>query len=329
MDRRVEPASTKVGKSSHTLPQQHRKVVSAASRSSSKIIDVSIQNNDKPEPLQQPHTQLDLAPPNNNTFHNLNIHTKQLEQNLDNIKTSIVRARGDLALNSLELKYYPLTRKDLMKDLHSRLQRALARMRTLAFSGVTKEDIWERQIVPEVSFRHPWSKDFIGSCRDGRLGRVKAMVERCPQLVYEYDHIGMTGLSWACMKGHTELGLFLLKKKCYVDMADLLNRTPLYFASMARNKKLVKELLRLFASTKNITGLKTYEELLNEEGNDDAREILTYIIACRVAMARAEKLKPSHKQRVWLSITKTMLDGPGRDNKPSFGNNQSQSLKKR
>ena len=62
--------------------------------------------------------------------------------------------------------------------------------------------------------------------------------------MYDFDHIGMTGLHWACKRGHIQLAQELIEARSDCDAVDMLGRSALKFAVMNRQLPIVFVLLR-------------------------------------------------------------------------------------
>lgn len=217
------------------------------------------------------------------------------------IKQSLSRVDDYLKIAETRVKNFPLSKEMIRNNMKEKIILGSKKIRILNFGGVTVEDYHTLKIVPPQSFDCKYSKEFIETCRDGNLKKVQIMATKIPQLVFEYDNIGMTGLAWACKKGHTELAYYLMSKKAYVEKGDLLRRTPLYYAVKAQNFMICKELLRRLANPWSITGLETYEVLCEYN-----REIGALLSLYRNAFIQRQMAPNSMKQQVWERMTSSV-----------------------
>lgn len=53
----------------------------------------------------------------------------------------------------------------------------------------------------------------------------------------------MTALHWACKRNQYEITFHLINHGADIDYQDIIGRTPLYFAIMSENTKIVELLL--------------------------------------------------------------------------------------
>lgn len=124
--------------------------------------------------------------------------------------------------------------------------------------------------MPQHSYSQPHASAFIDACKFNDYAAVEELLDICPQLVYEYDHIGMTGLHWACKKNHERIGHLLIGRRAWVNATDQLGRKPIYFAVKSRNPRLVREMLLKMADPWTPAGCKSYSSLSQNDGQIEA-----------------------------------------------------------
>lgn len=93
------------------------------------------------------------------------------------------------------------------------------------------------------SYCHPQARAFLDACKFNEYSTIEQLLDIFPQLVYEYDHGGMTALHWACKKNHEKIAMLLIRRGAWVDAPDTLGRRPLILAVKSQNAHLVRELL--------------------------------------------------------------------------------------
>lgn len=122
-------------------------------------------------------------------------------------------------------------------------------------------------IIPHDSYLHPHSKTFIEACKFNEYAIVEELIDLFPQLVFEYDHIGMTGLHWACKNNNERIAHLLISKRAWVNATDQLSRKPIYFAVKAKNSRLVRELLLKMADPWTPPGCASFTTLSENDSH--------------------------------------------------------------
>lgn len=86
------------------------------------------------------------------------------------------------------------------------------------------------------------STDFFDAIKFNDFMKLELIVREDPFLVLDYDHIGMTGLHWACKKGYERIADILMDSHADLYATDLLRRTPLDLALKLENTHLINNL---------------------------------------------------------------------------------------
>lgn len=94
------------------------------------------------------------------------------------------------------------------------------------------------------------SRDFFDAIKSNEYLLVDSLLKEDPFLVLDFDHIGMTGLHWACKKGHERVAEILMDYHTDIEKLDLLRRTPIDLAKMHKNEQLVDSLYKTLRVTK-------------------------------------------------------------------------------
>ncbi len=90
---------------------------------------------------------------------------------------------------------------------------------------------------------------FLYFCREGNIGETLKMLQSHAELLELRDKEGVTGLLWACDRGHVELVGELLNAGADIQQADASGLTPLHYAALNNREDLVKLLLSRGADT--------------------------------------------------------------------------------
>lgn len=70
----------------------------------------------------------------------------------------------------------------------------------------------------------------IQAVRRNKVVTATELLHKNLYLVFDYDHLFMTALHWACKKGHMACVKLLLPYDPDLDAEDFIGRTPLYHA---------------------------------------------------------------------------------------------------
>ena len=84
---------------------------------------------------------------------------------------------------------------------------------------------------------------FIELIKFNAQEKVAAMLRTNPGFARSWDYAGISALHWACIKGDGDLVGQLCNMSANVNMTDLLDRTPLYFACRNNDLEIVRTLL--------------------------------------------------------------------------------------
>mmetsp|Transcript_24416 Transcript_24416/g.17168 ORF Transcript_24416/g.17168 Transcript_24416/m.17168 type:complete len:98 (+) Transcript_24416:641-934(+) len=77
----------------------------------------------------------------------------------------------------------------------------------------------------------------------GKTELVREMLKDDRFHVFDIDDLSLTALHWAVKRNHLEIMKILIKKGAIVNCFDMLNRTPLYLATIQANDQAVSMLL--------------------------------------------------------------------------------------
>jgi len=109
-----------------------------------------------------------------------------------------------------------------------------------------KRPTWQVMSVPQeekVEEVAVEDQDFIYHCQSNNIAKALAMAHANPSVLDECDGDGVTGLLWACDRGHVELVEKLLKAGANIEQRDCEGSTPLHYAVMCEHTDLVEMLL--------------------------------------------------------------------------------------
>jgi ankyrin repeat protein len=81
------------------------------------------------------------------------------------------------------------------------------------------------------------------AAKNGDLGKVTAMIQADPTLVFKKDSYGATPLHWAAMNGHTDIAQLLIANRADVNVQVQDGATPLITASVFGHMEIVQLLL--------------------------------------------------------------------------------------
>lgn len=126
------------------------------------------------------------------------------------------------------------------------------------------------------------------------IRKANDLVYSDPQVGYECDETGMTGLHWACKRNNEFLALLLVKGKSFIEAKDALDRTPLHFAVESQNKRLVLHLLIRGAQPWTAKGSPSLSKLCFDEYGT-----MTAIGEFRAAQALARWLGKKGRIQFW------------------------------
>jgi uncharacterized protein YkuJ len=68
-----------------------------------------------------------------------------------------------------------------------------------------------KKVFSTLSYEREGSKVFIDACKYNDERTVFIMLRREKFLVYDFDHIKMTGLHWACKRGFERIARMLVE----------------------------------------------------------------------------------------------------------------------
>ena len=68
------------------------------------------------------------------------------------------------------------------------------------------------KIFPSKAFEHPLSKKYFQACKTNNVEEISIVLNIHKYLVYEFDLLMMTGLHWACKRGHLDIANKILYK---------------------------------------------------------------------------------------------------------------------
>jgi ankyrin repeat protein len=86
-------------------------------------------------------------------------------------------------------------------------------------------------------------KGFLYFCREGNIAEAIKMVQHNSDVLTLRDGDGVSGLLWACDRGHTELVIELMNAGADVEGSDNAGSTPLHYACLSNREELVRLLL--------------------------------------------------------------------------------------
>lgn len=79
------------------------------------------------------------------------------------------------------------------------------------------------KVFPSETFESPLSHQFIDACKFNDNITVMSLLKKDKYLVYQFDHIKMTGLHWACKRGYYNLIKILCEAHSDLDAEDLVS----------------------------------------------------------------------------------------------------------
>ncbi|XP_071085969.1 kinase D-interacting substrate of 220 kDa-like [Haliotis cracherodii] len=154
--------------------------------------------------------------------------------------------------------------------------------------------------------------DLIVACKQGKLQRVRDILDKSSEDIDKKDCGGMTPVMWAARRGHIEVLDLLVKKGADVSLKDKVGHNILHWACYGRNFAMVKYVLSLNKVDINNTGLdgrtpamfaarqgymKLFELLVSKGGlpkaDKDGNNIL--LLACCGGNVEIVKYIISHK----------------------------------
>jgi len=116
------------------------------------------------------------------------------------------------------------------------------------FSRTCHFSIPRRALMMSALITLAWSSlAFCGEVHDaargGDLGKVKALLETSPDLIFSKDDNGLMPLHYAAQYGHKAMAELLLSNKADVNAKDNYGQTPLHYAAQYGHKAMAELLL--------------------------------------------------------------------------------------
>ena len=68
------------------------------------------------------------------------------------------------------------------------------------------------------------AKKFIEACKNNEIMVVMQLIKLNKYLVYEFDHIKMTGLHWACKRNYNQMARLLIEFHSDMEAQDLVKK---------------------------------------------------------------------------------------------------------
>lgn len=115
---------------------------------------------------------------------------------------------------------------------------------------LTPGELMTQNIFSSKPFQKKDSYELIQACKRGDDQKVKDLLKFNKYLVYDFDYvinskikIYMSGLHWACKRGHIDVVKILLNNGADIDFQDIIGRTALYFGIVSNNSELIQVFL--------------------------------------------------------------------------------------
>lgn len=156
--------------------------------------------------------------------------TKILERTMSKISFSIDCAPRR-PKNSIFDKSYQRNRAEIRSMRCQRVAKAFRNCQSkLKRCNIPFRDQIKFKIFPNQPFEKPNSYEFIKNVKKNNLEEVQRMIGTSEKpLVYEFDHVGQTGLHWAAKRGLKAMTRLLIEANCDVDSRNMVSS-----CSMAR-----------------------------------------------------------------------------------------------
>lgn len=136
------------------------------------------------------------------------------------------------------------------------------------------------------------------------------MLEKNKYLVYEFDHLVMTTLHWAAIRGSLPVAQKLLQFGADPDAQDIVGRTPLYMAFTHNHNELASLILMNRADPWNKINLDYLDSVVdNPEGKQllsQSRKVWHFILSETHILLRMTP--PSQRKYIWQKEQLDMLD---------------------
>ena len=116
-------------------------------------------------------------------------------------------------------------------------------LRKLSQIGLTPHDLLHDNFIPRGPLQNRYTADYLSAVRSGNIHRVTEYLNLYKYLGFEYDKFGCTALHWACKKGDFGMAQLIISGKCDVDQEDRQGKTPMYYAHISGNTKVIKLLI--------------------------------------------------------------------------------------
>lgn len=116
-------------------------------------------------------------------------------------------------------------------DIKEMRRKRMTCIRHLLQLKPTQKEIYHlKELMPDKSFSHSKSNDFLRACKAGIISLLKYLIAIDRWVVHVYDNSGENGLHWACKRDSFDVVKLLISAGCFVDSRDFAGRTPLYIA---------------------------------------------------------------------------------------------------
>jgi ankyrin repeat protein len=115
-------------------------------------------------------------------------------------------------------KMIPRTMKT-KKSMRHCLRTSIRQLNTLKLKP--DELVFVNKLIPQTPFGRPRSRIFFQYVKEGDVMMVEQMLSDDKYLAHVFDHIKMTALHWAALRGYLEIAKLLLQSNAFVDALDI------------------------------------------------------------------------------------------------------------